>query len=75
MTIEDTLQPVVDKDALLFELVLKKHDTAVRDILVHSPYPMTGKAIFMFYLKSSFLKNAILSTCQGEDSYSLSGNS
>jgi len=70
MTLEETLLPIVERDSLLFEDVLRKHDTAVRDTLVHSPYPMTGRAVFMFYLKSSFLKNAILATCQSEDSYS-----
>lgn len=70
MNLENALQPVIEKDDLLFQDVLKKHDTAVREILVQSPYPMTGRAVFMFYLKSSFLKNAILAICQNEDSYS-----
>ncbi len=70
MNLNDRLEPVVERDDCLFKEVISKHDANVREILFQSPYPMTGRAVFMFYVKSSFLKNAVLSLCKDEDNYS-----
>ncbi|MHA1348074.1 MAG: hypothetical protein ACTSO3_16855 [Candidatus Heimdallarchaeaceae archaeon] len=72
MNLDNALEEIFTQDSRFFEDVISKTDSEVRNILIKSDYPKTGKALFMFFTKCSFLKNAIYNVCREDDHYSAS---